>query len=378
MTRPIAFVDLKAQQHRLKLALDEAIARVLAHGRFIMGPEVQEFEAALATASGAAHAVSCASGTDALIIALMGENIGRGDAVFLPAFTFTATAEVVTLLGALPIFVDIDAASYLIDLADLEAKIAACAKRGDVRPRAIIAVDLFGQPADYDALEGLAEDHDMFLIADAAQSCGARFKDRPVGSLAAATAFSFFPAKPLGCYGDGGALVTDDDARAEVYKSIRAHGKGGSKYEIVRPGLNSRLDTLQAAILLAKLPALASEIVNRENLAQAYDNAFGALSNVEIPIRHNDRCSAWAQYTVQLSDRDRVAALLREQGIPTAIYYPLPMHLQPAYLHFGDGPGSLPVSERLSDHVLSLPMHPDMPGHDAERITDAVRAAVAT
>jgi dTDP-4-amino-4,6-dideoxygalactose transaminase len=374
MTDPIAFVDLNAQKQRLQPALDDAIARVLAHGRFIMGPEVKEFEDALAAYTGARHVVSCASGTDALTIAMMAENVGPGDAVFLPAFTFTATAEVVTLLGARPIFVDVDETSFLIDLADLEAKIDAC---DGLRPRAVIAVDLFGQPADYDALTALANSHGLVLIGDAAQSCGASFHNRRAGTLASATAFSFFPAKPLGCYGDGGAVATDDDARAEVYRSIRSHGKGDSKYEIVRAGLNSRLDTIQAAILLAKLPALDPEIANRERLSRLYDDGFATLPNLETPTRLTGRTSAWAQYTLRVADRDGVATRLRDAGIPTAIYYPLPMHLQPAYQKFGDGAGSLPVSEALSKTVLSLPMHADMPESVAHRIIDAVRAAVA-
>lgn len=376
MTKSIAFVDLRAQYTHLKPTIDQAIARVLGHGRFIMGPEVAEFENALAEYANVGHAVTCASGTDALTIALIAENIGPGDAVFLPAFTFTATAEVVSLLGARPVFVDVDETSYLIDLADLEAKIAACERAADVIPRAVIAVDLFGQPADYNSLTALVEAHDLVLIADAAQSYGASYQGKPVGSLAHTTALSFFPAKPLGCYGDGGALMTDDVHRAGIYRSIRAHGKGGEKYEIVRLGLNSRLDTLQAAILLSKLTALDTEIRRREEVAQSYDEAFAALAGVGLPVPRADIQSAWAQYTVRLNERDRISDALKSDGVPTAVYYPLPMHLQPAYRQFGDGPGSLPVSERLCGEVLSLPIHGYMSISHLEQIISAFVRAV--
>ena len=377
MSEPIAFIDLKAQYARLKPEIDAAIARVLAHGRFVMGPEVAAFEAALAAHAGVACAVSCASGTDALTIALMAEGIGPGDAVFLPAFTFTATPEAVALLGARPVFVDVDETSYLIDSAALEAAIDECKTEGTAVPRAVIAVDLFGRPADYEAIGRIAAAHGLAVIADAAQSWGAERDGRRVGSMALVTALSFFPAKPLGCYGDGGALLTDDEAKAEVWRSIRAHGKGEAKYDIVRLGLNSRLDTLQAAILAAKLPAVPKETAARKAVADGYDRVLGALPGVGLPGRSAGSKSAWAQYTIRLPDRDAVAAALGQQGIPTAVYYPKPLHLQPAYERFGKGPGSLPISERLARQVLSLPMHADLDEATTVRIAGAVRDAAA-
>ncbi len=372
---PIPFADLKAQYARLKPEIDARIQAVLEHGRFINGPEVAEFEAALAAQAGCLHAIGVSSGTDALLTALMAEGIGAGDAVFLPAFTFTATAEVAMLLGARPVFVDVDPATFNIDPADLTRRIEDIAARGEAKPRAVIAVDLFGQPADYAALEEICAARGLFLLADAAQSFGGRLGERRVGALAPATAVSFFPAKPLGGYGDGGALLTDDAERADIYRSIRAHGKGGAKYDIVRVGLNARLDTLQAAILLAKLPVLADEIAAREKLARYYDSRLGNL--VETPRRMAGAGSAWAQYTILSDGRDEVAAKLKARGIPTAIYYPRPLHLQPAYAGLGLGPGSIPVSERLSERVLSLPMHAYMDDTTAERICDEVAAAVS-
>ncbi|MDP7343855.1 MAG: DegT/DnrJ/EryC1/StrS family aminotransferase [Alphaproteobacteria bacterium] len=344
--------------------------RVLEHGRFILGPEVGEFEAALAAHVGVAHVVSCANGTDALTLALMGENIGPGDAVFIPGFTFTATAETVLMVGAEPVFVDVDGENFLIDHADLERKIAAVKTAGSLAPRAVIPVDLFGLPADYEALAKIAAAHDLFLLADAAQSMGAQFRGRAVGALAPATVSSFFPAKPLGCYGDGGALFTDDAARAALWRSLRGHGTGDAKYDVVRIGMNSRLDTLQAAVLLAKLPVLDDEVAVHDAVAARYDAAF--VGKVGLPERFSGYRSAWAQYTIQVANRDGLAAALREAGVPTAIHYPRPLHLQPAYLRHGGGPGSLPVSEKLATRVLSLPMHPDMDEATSRHICQAI------
>ena len=366
----IPYIDLKAQYMRLKPEIDAGIQRVLDHGKFILGPEVGEFEAALAAHVGVSHVVSCANGTDALILALMAENIGAGDAVFIPSFTFTATAETVLLVGAEPVFVDVNSKNFLIDGDDLERKIAAVEAAGRLTPRAVIPVDLFGLPADYEALLKIAGAHDLFLLADAAQSMGARYRRRAVGSLAPATVSSFFPAKPLGCYGDGGALLTDDTARAEMWRSLRGHGTGKAKYDVVRIGMNSRLDTIQAAVLLAKLPGFAAEIEARERVAEYYDRHLPAA--VTRPGRRADSDSAWAQYTIQVANRDGLAAALREVGIPTAIHYPMPMHLQPAYRGYGDGPGSLPASEKLAAHVLSLPMHPDMNQATSRRICQEI------
>ncbi len=366
----IPFIDLKAQYARLKPEIDAGIERVLEHGRFILGPEVGEFEAALAAHVGVAHVVSCANGTDALTLALMGENIGPGDAVFIPGFTFTATAETVLMVGAEPVFVDVDGENFLIDHADLERKIAAVKTAGSLAPRAVIPVDLFGLPADYEALAKIAAAHDLFLLADAAQSMGAQFRGRAVGALAPATVSSFFPAKPLGCYGDGGALFTDDAARAALWRSLRGHGTGDAKYDVVRIGMNSRLDTLQAAVLLAKLPGFSAEIEAREKVAKYYDRHLPAAAS--RPGRTAGSDSAWAQYTIQVANRDGLAAALREAGIPTAIHYPRPLHLQPAYLRHGGGPGSLPVSEKLATRVLSLPMHPDMDEATSRHICQAI------
>ncbi|MDA0703422.1 MAG: DegT/DnrJ/EryC1/StrS family aminotransferase [Proteobacteria bacterium] len=371
---PLPFIDLKAQYARLKPAIDARIAAVLEHGQYIMGPEVAELEAALATFAGGGHAVAVGSGTDALLIALMAEGIGRGDAVFVPTFTFPATAEVICLLGAVPVFVDVDPATCNLEPASLEAAVEAVANAGHLRPRAAIAVDLYGLPANYRAIAPIAERHGLFLLADGAQSFGGATGDGRVGSLAPATALSFFPAKPLGCYGDGGALLTDDAERAARWRSIRAHGKGNGKYDIVRIGVNGRLDTLQAAILMAKLAVLEAELDARECVAGAYDRALGQA--VDRPARPANGRHAWAQYTIRTPIRDAVAARLRERGIPTAIYYPRPLHLQPAYAETCETPVPLDTSEALAHQVLSLPMHPYLEAGESARIGAEVLAAL--
>jgi dTDP-4-amino-4,6-dideoxygalactose transaminase len=371
---PIPFVDLKTQYARLKPAIDARIQAVLDHGKFIMGPEVAELEQRLAAFAGCDHAVGVSSGTDALLIALMAEGIGPGDAVFLPSFSFTATPEVVAVLGATPVFVDIDLGTFNIDPADLERRVEETTAGGELRPRAIMAVDLFGLPADYPALQEIARHHEMLLLADAAQSFGASLDGTRVGALAPVTATSFFPAKPLGCYGDGGAILTDDAERAETMRSIRLHGRGREKYEVVRLGLNGRLDTLQAAILLGKLEVFGDELEARAELADLYDRRLG--NAVETPVRPAQARSAWAQYSILLDDRDAVAETLKGQGIPTMVYYPRPMHMQPAYAHHGDGPGSLAASEEASRRILSLPMHPYMDEATGHRICDALVAAL--
>ncbi|MDW3206359.1 MAG: DegT/DnrJ/EryC1/StrS family aminotransferase [Alphaproteobacteria bacterium] len=375
---PIAFVDLKAQYEAYRQEIDSAIATVLEHGKFIMGPEVASLENELASFCGAKHAIGCSSGTDALMLIMMAEGVGTGDAIFVPSFTFTATAEVPLLLGATPIFVDVDPSDFNMALVDLEKRIQAVIDGGELRPCGILATDLFGLPADYTALEALAAKYNVALWSDAAQSFGGALGNRKVGSLSRATATSFFPAKPLGCYGDGGAVLTNDDELADVMKSIRAHGKGGEKYDIVRVGLNARLDTLQAAVLRAKLPHFASEIEVRNRVADAYDAKLNGF--VETPARRRGHQSAWAQYTIKLpaDRRDAVAAALKADGVPCAVYYPMPMHLQSAYRHFGDGEGSLPVSEALSGQVLSLPMHPFLTEPEIDRIADAVKSAVGS
>lgn len=375
--KPIAFADLKAQYAAYRAEIDAAIQRVLDHGRFILGPEVAEFETALAEYCGVDHAVGCSSGTDALAMMMLAEGVGRGDAVFLPAFTFTATAEVPILLGASPVFVDVDEEDFNIDLADLERRIAAVKAEGRLTPRGILATDLFGLPADYEALHRLAERHGLTVWSDAAQSLGGAASGGRVGALARMTATSFFPAKPLGCYGDGGAVLTGEAELAAVLRSIRAHGQGSAKYDIARIGLNARLDTIQAAVLLAKLSHFEAEIDRRNEIADRYDSLLSDA--VATPVRRAGRRSAWAQYTVRIAGgrRDAVAEALKTRGVPTAVYYPVPMHLQTAYRHFSDGEGSLPISERLCGEVLSLPMHPFLTEADVMRVSDAVTEAMS-
>lgn len=370
----LPFVDLEQQYARLKPLIDARIHAVLDHGQYILGPEVAELEAELARRAGARHCLTVASGTDALIMPLMARGIGPGDAVLVPGFTFTATAEAILLLGASPVFVDVDPRSYLIDLADLERRIAATRVAGRLALKAVIAVDLFGLPVDYPALHAIAGAHDLFVIADAAQSLGAQWHGREVGSLAPVTATSFYPAKPLGCYGDGGAVYTDDDDLAVVLKSIRVHGAGESRYDTVRVGLNARFDTIQAAVLLAKLPSFQDELAARDRVARRY---AARLSNrVQTPVMPEGVSCAWAQYTIRLPNRDAVKARLAAAGIPSVVYYPTPMHLAEAYRAHGEGEGSLPVGEALCREVLSLPMHPFLSDADADRVCDAVLAAL--
>lgn len=371
MGAPVAFIDLQAQYRRLKPQIDARMHAVLDHGQFILGPEVAEFERALGEYTGGAHVVGVSNGTDALMMALMAHGIGPGDAVYVPSFTFTATAEAVLMLGATPVFVDVLEDTCNLDVEDLKRAIV---QTQGLRPKAVIAVDLFGLPADYGRICDVAAAHDMQVIADAAQSLSGAIDGVRVGKLAPLTATSFFPAKPLGCFGDGGALFTSDPEMAEKLRSIRGHGTGKAKYDIIRIGMNARLDTLQAAILLVKLTVLEEERNNREKLSRYYDSR---LSNVISALaRPAGYQSAWAQYTIKLEHRDQVQAALSQSGIPTQIYYPRPMHLQPAYAAYGAGEGSLPVSENLSRRVLSLPMHPYMPEDVAARICDAVCAAV--
>jgi dTDP-4-amino-4,6-dideoxygalactose transaminase len=374
--QPIPFLDLKAQQKRIGADLRRRIDTVLEHCQFVLGPEVRELEAELARFCGAKHCVSVSSGTDALMIALMAENIGRGDAVFLPAFTYTATAEVPLLLGATPVFVDVNPRTFQIDPSHLLQRIDQVRAAGKLRPAAIIGVDLFGQPADWPALQGIARANDIFLLDDLAQSFGASLDGRPIGTHADATATSFFPSKPLGAYGDGGALFTESDDRADLYRSLRTHGEGKTRYEVLRTGINGRLDSIQAAILLSKLTVFQAELQARERIALTYDQRLG--NAVTTPRRVANSTSAWAIYAILLPDeaaRDRTQAALRADGVPTAIYYPRPLHRQPAYSAQHDG-ASLPVAEDLSTRILALPIHPDLTGGDVERICEAVLAAV--
>ena len=376
MAQPIPFLDLKAQQARIAGALRPRLDAVLAHCQFVMGPEVAELEGRLAAYCGARHCVGVSSGTDALQIAMMAEGIGPGDAVFLPAFTYTATAEVPLVLRATPVFVDVDPRTFQIDPAHLAARIAEVRAAGRLRPRALVGVDLFGQPADWPALNRIAEAEGLFTLDDCAQSFGAVLHGARLGTQAQATATSFFPSKPLGAYGDGGALFTDDDGRAALYRSLRSHGEGTTRYEVLRTGMNGRLDTMQAAVLLAKLDVFDEELATRERIAQVYDHRLG--NAVVIPARVPDSASSWAIYAVLLPDelvRARLQASLRDAGVPTAIYYPRPLHRQPAYAAHHDG-AALPVSDELSRRILALPIHPDLSLADAERVCDAVTQAL--
>jgi UDP-2-acetamido-2-deoxy-ribo-hexuluronate aminotransferase len=369
----IPFIDLKTQYAIIKDRVDAGIKRVLEHGQYIMGPEVAECERRLASFAGSRHCLTVSSGTDALVAPLMALGIGPGDAVFLPTFTFTATAEVVVLVGAKPVYVDVHPRLFNIDTNHLANQIAAVKKQDTHRPRAVIAVDLFGLPSDYAALNKLCEAEGLVLIDDAAQSYGGALNNKRVGSLAPITATSFFPAKPLGCYGDGGAIFLDDDTLAAKLASIRVHGQGRSKYEVERIGLNARFDTIQAAVILAKLDVFESELDRRQAVARLYTEALGGA--VETPAIPAGYRSAWAQYSILSDRRDAIAAALKEAGVPTAIYYPIPMHLQAAYREYGEGERSCPVSESLAKRVLSLPMHPYLDEVMIERIAAIVRKA---
>ncbi len=369
----IPFIDVASQRRRLGPAVDEAVARVLAHCQFINGPEVTALEAALAAFCGAKHVVTCASGTDALVMVLMGKGVGAGDAVLCPSFTFCATGEAVALTGATPVFVDVDEVTFNIDAASLKRGIAT-AKRLGLKPRGVIPVDLFGQSADHDEVFAIAVAEGMFVLDDAAQAFGASYKGRRLGGMGVITATSFFPAKPLGCYGDGGAIFTDDAKFAEVLRSIRVHGQGSDKYDNVRLGVTGRLDTIQAAVLLEKLKIFDDEIAARNKVAERYAQGLGNV--VTVPRLAEGHTSVWAQYTIRLpagTDRDGFAAALKAQGVPTAIYYAKSMHQQTAYKAYPIADGGLPVSERLSADVISLPMHAYLDEASQDRVIQAVR-----
>ena len=374
--RPIALVDLKAQRHRLDGRIEAAVKRVIDHGQFIMGPEVAVFEDRLGTYSGAAHAVTCASGTDALMLALLALGCGAGDAVFVPGFTFPGTAGAAALLGATPVFVDVEDETFNMDPGSLAAAIES-AKRIGLRPKAVIPVDLYGCPADYDAIEAITGESGISVLADAAQSFGARYRGRAVGTLGRLTAISFFPSKPLGCYGDGGALLTNDDGLASVVRSLRMHGKGEHNYDTRRIGVNSRLDTVQAAILLEKIAVFDEEIKARQAVAARYGEALRDV--VRTPTVTNEATSVWACYTVLVEgdNRDGVAAKLKAAGVPSAIYYPLSLHRQPAFAEFPSSPEGLAVADRLAGQVLSLPMYADLDAETQDWVAAALRQALS-
>lgn len=372
----IPFVDIASQRKRLAGRIDSVIARVLEHGQFILGPEVATLEQELETFTGARHCVTCANGTDALTLVMMAEGIGPGDAVIVPSFTFVATAEAVVQIGAVPVFADVNSDSFNIDTASaLRAIHIAETKR--LQPRAIIAVDLFGQPANYKGLAEVASAKNLLLIADAAQSLGATTAAGKVGTLGDYTTTSFFPAKPLGCYGDGGAVFVDDESKADLLRSLRFHGMGKEKYDNVRVGLNSRLDTLQAAILLEKLSIFAEELRARKAIAERYTQKL--KEHFQAPVLGAGNTSSWAQYTLLCADemqRDVTRQNCANAGIPTAVYYPIPLHLQSGYRNFPADTNGLPISEKLSKTVLSLPMHAYLEESVQDQICQSVIAGL--
>ena len=370
------FVDLGAQFRALEDDIRDAIERVLQHGQFIMGPEVRALEDELADYCGVAHAITAASGTDALLMALMAYEVGPGDAVIAPPFTFVATAEVIQLLGATTVFVDVEEDSFNIDPEQLAATIKRIQRRGKLRLRGVIPVDLFGLPANYDAITPLAEDNGLFVLADAAQSFGGAFNGKKTGALGDIAATSFFPAKPLGCYGDGGAVFTDDDDLAELARSIRVHGMGANRYDNVRTGITGRLDTIQAAILSCKLKVFNNELATRQRLADTYASALEGI--VKTPRIPQGSQSAWAQYTVRAPahQRDKIRAHLKTQNIPTALYYPRPLHLQPTFNQADTAGIKMPTAEKLAHEVFSLPIHPYLSEDEQMKVIEAVKAAV--
>lgn len=399
------FIDLKTQQTRIKETLNSNIQNVLSHGSYIMGPEIKQLEAKLATYTGTKHAISCASGTDALLMALMAYGVKPGDAIFTTPFTFIATAEVISLLGATPVFVDIDPKTFNMDPAKLGLAIKAL-KANDssiyplprvdhqpstinhqLRPKGIISVDLFGLPADYDAIAPIAKEHGLFVVEDAAQSFGAKYKDKKSCSFGNIACTSFFPAKPLGCYGDGGMCFTNDDQLAEVMSSVRVHGKGNHKYDNVRIGINGRLDTLQAAILLAKFAIFPEEVELRQTVAQRYTNLLSTINlehrtlNVEhsslltphVPVGY---ASVWAQYSLLTKDekcRTDLMKKLQDNKIPTAIYYPKPLHLQTAFAYLRYKKDDFPMSEDCASRIFSLPMHPYLTESEQKNIANVLK-----
>ena len=382
------FIDLAFQQKRIRSQLEKSILGVLDHGQYIMGPEIKKLEKQLAEYTGVKNAISCASGTDALLLALMAYGVGPGDAILTSPFTFIATAEVIQLIGATPVFVDIDPASFNIDPKQLSMAITAIKERTatkyplpktgveNLKPRGVIAVDLFGLPADYSAVNKIARDHGLFVIEDAAQAFGAEFQGKKACALTAVGCTSFFPAKPLGCYGDGGMCFTDDDHLSEVMDSLRVHGKGNDKYDNVRVGINGRMDTLQAAILLSKFSVFPEEVELRQRVARQYNELLSGIEHLAVPRVPSGSKSVWAQYSLLAKTeehRTRLQNGLKQAGVPTAVYYPKPLHLQTAFAHLGYHQGDFPVSEDASRRIFSLPMHPYLDMKDQEMIAKTVR-----
>ena len=373
MTEPLAFIDLQAQRRRLGAPLEAAIKAAIEGGQWILGPQVAQLERDLAAWAGVTHAVACANGTDALLLVLRAWGVGPGDAVFVPAFTFAASAEVVALAGATPVFVDVLPDTYNMDPASLEAAIALVKRDGKLVPKVVMPVDLFGQPANYRTLAPIAAREDIKLFCDTAQGFGGILDGKRAGAIGDAAATSFFPAKPLGCYGDGGACFTNDDSLKDALLSLRMHGQGSDRYEHVRIGLNSRLDTIQAAILIEKLKIFDEEIETRNAVARRYTEAFQGSNRLVVPHVIQGAVSTWAQYTLQVANRAKFQADLKTAGIPTAVYYPIPLSKQKAYARFPAVP--TPVSEDLSRKVVSVPMHPYLEAPAQERVIKAVLAS---
>ncbi|UHD44468.1 DegT/DnrJ/EryC1/StrS aminotransferase family protein [Aureimonas altamirensis] len=378
MQKPIAFIDLATQQKRIRDKIDARLSRIMDTGAYILGPDVAELEEALSAFGGMDATLGCASGTDALLLPLMAWNIGPGDAVFVPSFTFAATAEVVALLGATPVFVDVLPDTYNIDPESLDRAIAEIRDVGVLKPRAVIAVDLFGQIADYPSIRAIADTYELKLVSDAAQGFGSTLGGQMAGAFADVVATSFYPAKPLGCYGDGGAVQTNDAELMAIMRSLSVHGQGTDRYDNVRIGITGRLDTFQAAVLLEKLPLFAEEIEARQHVAERY--AAGLHDLAVTPEVPDGIVSTWAQYTIRVADgrRETFMARMRQAGVPTVIYYGKPLHRQTAYRHFPAEAGALPVSDALSQEVVSLPMHPYLDRETQDRIIEAARQALAT
>lgn len=370
---PIDFIDLQAQRKRIAPEIDAAVLEVIHSGKFIMGPQVKQLEQDLQAFSHTPYVVGCGSGTEALMMPLMARDIGPGHAVFLPAFTFPATAEVVALLGASPVFVDVLPDTFNMDPASLAQAIEQVKKEGTLQPKAVIGVDLYGLPSCYEALEALAKANDMFLMVDSAQGYGATYQGKATVNWGDVAATSFFPAKPLGCYGDGGAIFTHDETLYHKLLSIRVHGQGAHRYDIVRLGINGRLDTIQAAVLIEKLKIYTDEITRRQKIAARY--TAGLQDVITTPSVPQDCTSVWAQYTVRTENRDALAAFLHEKGVPTMVYYPIPLPQQKAYHHYPLVEGGVPVSEKLAQTVLSLPMHPYLSEKVQDYIIETIKSA---
>jgi len=372
----IPFIDLQTQYKAHQQSIDAAVSGVLAHGQYIMGPEVKELEAALAEYIGVKHVLACSSGTDALVLPMMAKQLSRKDAIFTSPFTFFASAEAITLSGATPVFVDIDPKTYNLDAGDLKKKIRQVIDETDLTPKGIVPVDLFGIAANYQEILAVAQQFDLFVLEDAAQSFGAPYHGQKAGAMGDVAATSFYPAKPLGCYGDGGAVFTNDDELYESLISLRVHGQAqsGNKYDNVRIGLNARMDTIQAAVLLEKLKFYDEEIRLRNEVASYYMDKLS--ENVTLPHVPDNQGSVWAQFSIQVPDREKLKTDMAANDIPTAVFYPIPIHLSTAYQHLGYSEGAFPVSEQVAKHIISLPMHPYLDTKDIDRICDTVNQSV--